>query len=30
MKKKNDMALNIPKNFATIFDHQLDLFKTDN
>ena len=29
-EKKNDMALNIPKNFATIFDHQLDLFKTYN
>ena len=28
--KKKDISLNISKNFATIFDHQLDLIKAHN
>ena len=30
MKKKNDVSLNISKNFETIFDHRFDLIKTHN
>ena len=30
MKKKKDISLNIFKNFATIFDHRLDLIKAHN
>ena len=30
MKKKIDMSVNTSKNFATTFDHQLDLIKTHN
>ena len=28
--KKKDISLNISKNFAKIFDHQLDLIKAHN
>ena len=30
MKKKNDITLSISKNFATIFDHRLDLIEAHN
>ena len=30
MKKKKDVTLSISKNFATIFDHWLDLIEADN
>ena len=30
MKKKNDISLNISKNFETIFDHRFDLIKVYN
>ena len=29
-EKKKDTSLNISKNFATIFDRQLDLIKVDD
>ena len=29
-KKKNDISLNISKNFETIFDHRFDLIKAHN
>ena len=28
--KKKDISLNISKNFATVFDHRLDLIKAHN
>ena len=30
MGKKNDVSLNISKNFETIFDHRFDLIKAHN
>ena len=30
MEKKNDVSLNISKNFETIFDHRFDLIKAHN
>ena len=30
MKKKKDVTLSISKNFATIFDHSLNLIEADN
>ena len=30
MEKKKDITLSISKNFATIFDHQLDLIEEHN